>query len=281
MNTVSPEIYGSDYYLQRCGGVEFFHLYKADILKPMMQVAVNCAALKPGMSILDFGCGRGELVAHLTKKGFDATGIDYSKDAIDIAQTYFPEAKFICGDLLECRFPAGSFDRIFFLSTIEHLYDDQISKILEELSRLLKPNGRVIITTCTNSLYFKTWTYGFRRLIVRCLNKFGMKIAMPSPPRSGEDVAMHINEQNFFSLKRLFSRRVWNVCVEPRANPKLCLREIYGEKLPLNFPMRSASAFKQALYKVLMAIPIMRQTLSRSNVVVLTLQNSDRNPGNS
>jgi len=269
MKTVSPDVYTADYFLQRCGGVEFFDRYKADILKPMMQLAVKRAELEPGMKILDVGCGRGELVAHLSGRGFEVTGLDYSKDAIAVARGCFPKAQFICGDLFKCEFKEHSFDRIFFLGIIEHLYDEEIAKFFQEFRKLLKPGGLVIVTTCTNSLYFKSWTYKIRLIIARVLNSFGVKVKSPIPPRSDEDLVTHINEQNYFSLPKHFPGEFWTAHIEPRLNPKLCLAELYGKDLPPDFPLRSASSFKKGFFKILMAIPLLKLVFTRANIVLL------------
>ena len=269
LKTVSAEIYSPDYFLQRCGGVEFFDRYKEDVLKPMMRLAARRADLKPGMKILDVGCGRGELTAHLAKRGFDVIGVDYAKDAIDVAQRFFPNCSFICGDLFQLGLKSHSFDRIFFLGTIEHMYDEEIAKIFGEFSRLLAPGGRVMVTTCTNSLYHKTCTYRIRRVAVRVLNILGIKLKAPSAPRSGEDLEMHINEQNFFSLRKHFSKDFWRISVEPRLNPKLCVTELYGESLPPDFPLRTASGFKRWVYRFLVRIPYLNLVITRANLVIV------------
>ncbi len=270
--SVSSDVYSADYYLQRCGGVEFFHLYKDEILKPAIQLAVKRAELEVGMKILDVGCGRGELVAHLSKRGFDAMGVDYSADAIRLANEYFPGARFLCGDLRELNFDDASFDRIFFLGVIEHLTDEQIAQALNEFRRLLKPGGMVIMTTCTNSLYYKTWTYDLRRGFVKFAERIGIRLKPPSPPRTEEDVAMHVNEKNVFSLKRHFTEDAWFVNVEPRLNSKLCYDEIYGDVSRANFPLKRASVARQFLYKAMMIVPLLGLLITRFNMVILRLR---------
>lgn len=53
MKSVPPEIHSAEYFLRRCGGTEFFDCYKADILKPIMQIAIGRADFEPGMKVLD------------------------------------------------------------------------------------------------------------------------------------------------------------------------------------------------------------------------------------
>jgi SAM-dependent methyltransferase len=264
MDDPVSKTYTEDYFLERCGGVEFFKKFGADVLKPMMQIAVNKAALKPGMKILDVGCGRGELTAHLQARGHDIVGIDGSSDAIKVAKTNFPNASFIAGDLFAVKFPAASFDRVFFLGIIEHLTDAEITGFLAEFERILKPGGRVIITTCTNSLYNKKLTYRLRGALATLFH-----LKAPTPPRSDEDELMHINEQNYYSLPK-HARGRWAIEVQPRFNPKLEVDDIYGKNAPTGLPIRRASAAKTFFFRVVAGIPFLKILFSRANVMVLT-----------
>jgi SAM-dependent methyltransferase len=54
-------------------------------------------------SILDFGCGKGDLYSYLSSKGFriDYTGVDINPDLIRLAKKKFPETKFYTLDIDE------------------------------------------------------------------------------------------------------------------------------------------------------------------------------------
>ena len=49
--------------------------------------------------ILEIGCGSGNLAKFFLEKGYDYTGLDISKEMIEIAQEMVPEGKFIGGDM--------------------------------------------------------------------------------------------------------------------------------------------------------------------------------------
>ena len=53
---------------------------------PKFIYAINISGLTDGDSVLDIGCGRGDLMIALAHKGANVTGIDYSKDALEIAK---------------------------------------------------------------------------------------------------------------------------------------------------------------------------------------------------
>jgi cyclopropane fatty-acyl-phospholipid synthase-like methyltransferase len=44
------------------------------------------AEVKPGMQVLDVGCGRGEILRHVTKLGAHAFGVDYAEVAVKLSR---------------------------------------------------------------------------------------------------------------------------------------------------------------------------------------------------
>lgn len=79
-------------------------------------------------SVLEIGCGSGELSPYLK----NYTGIEISKNS----------CKSIIGDAHELPFKSDSFDLILLLDLLEHT-DDKL--VMEEVYRIIKPNGHVII----------------------------------------------------------------------------------------------------------------------------------------
>ena len=103
-----------------------------------------------GKRILDFGCGRGDLLAHLFARGIAARGLELSKDSADETRGRFagqPLFRGVATDAAELE--DSSFDVVFLVEVIEHLLDDQIAPILGEVQRLLAPGGRLVVT-CPN-----------------------------------------------------------------------------------------------------------------------------------
>lgn len=263
-SSVDPSIYGSDYFLERCGGVEFFQAYGFKVLKPSMQFALRRADLKPGDRVLDIGCGRGELVAHLHDQGFDATGIDYSEAAVACARKLYPKGDYRLVRSDEVPFPPASFDKIFMLGTIEHLYEPEIAKTLAQIKRLLKPGGACVITTCTNALYYKTRSYRLRAALAALL-----RLPPPSPSHSDEDRAMHVNEKHYFTLSRSLAAAGLPFEVVACPNPKLDSIALYGKDLPPGFPLKPKPAWLQSFYRVFVFRFPLSLALARSYAAVL------------
>ncbi len=96
------------------------------------------------------GCGSGVAASLLAQtNGTQILGIDVSEDAINYARSQFqsPNLKFEVGLVDELDFEDASIDKIALLEVIEHIYPEQALKALGEYFRLLKPGGRLVVTT--------------------------------------------------------------------------------------------------------------------------------------
>jgi SAM-dependent methyltransferase len=108
--------------------------------------------LSPGKTLLDIACGAGGPALRIAAiTGCSVVGIDIHADAIAAAQALTIErglngrAEFQAGDVTGALpFPDSSFDAITCIDAINHLPDRP--RILAELSRLLKPKGRLLFT---------------------------------------------------------------------------------------------------------------------------------------
>ncbi len=104
--------------------------------------------------ILEVGCGLGYLTYSLNKEGFDVKGLDISQEAIDQAILNYGN-NYICADLSEYALNHEyKYDIIILTEVIEHL--NKIDEFMIYLKRLLKPNGKIILTTPNKSFYPKT-----------------------------------------------------------------------------------------------------------------------------
>jgi len=97
-----------------------------------------------GDYILDFGCGYGKLAAKIPEINY--IGVDIDEEVIESAREInadFKKARFYNVGRSEWR--SHKFDTIILAAVIEHL--DNPSQILIDFKKLLKSNGRIIITT--------------------------------------------------------------------------------------------------------------------------------------
>jgi len=87
--------------------------------------------------ILDMGCGEGVFIEELVSRGFkNVEGIDLNYSSKLVKR----------GDILNTSFPENQFDIILFLDVIEHLSFIDQERALAEIRRILKDDGKLIIS---------------------------------------------------------------------------------------------------------------------------------------
>jgi len=103
--------------------------------------------LKPynGQLILDAGCGDGRFCYELKKENVRVVGVDLSKRAIDFAKAFNPDVEFFVQDMGHLHLPY-KFDYVVLKETLEHFVPEKIPTILQNLSSVLKKEGKLIIT---------------------------------------------------------------------------------------------------------------------------------------
>jgi ubiquinone/menaquinone biosynthesis C-methylase UbiE len=97
---------------------------------------------------LDFGCGPGTLI-HLLPPGISAVGVDIAASQLSYANQNYagPGKEFIKIDSPHLPFADQTFDSISCVEVVEHLELRLTREILAEFIRVLKPEGKLIVTT--------------------------------------------------------------------------------------------------------------------------------------
>jgi 2-polyprenyl-3-methyl-5-hydroxy-6-metoxy-1,4-benzoquinol methylase len=97
---------------------------------------------------LDFGCGPGTLI-HLLPARISAVGVDIAASQVSYAEQNYagPEKQFIQIESSELPFADATFDSITCIEVVEHLELKLTREILKEFSRVLRPGGKLILTT--------------------------------------------------------------------------------------------------------------------------------------
>lgn len=111
-------------------------------------------SLCEGKRILDAACGEGYGSYFLKKWGAkEVFGLDVDADTVKKAEHLFgsPEVKYQCHTVEELPFPDYYFDMVVSFETIEHL--DHPEKFLQEIQRVLKPGGMIVLS-CPNDPYY-------------------------------------------------------------------------------------------------------------------------------
>ena len=109
---------------------------------------VESGEVKPCKTI-DFGCGAGNYAIYLAGKGFDTTGVDFSPTAIKMAnknaQKKGVSCHFLVADVLgDLNEVTETFYFAYDWEMLHHLFPDKRGKYIENVYRILRPNGKYL-----------------------------------------------------------------------------------------------------------------------------------------
>ena len=104
---------------------------------------------KAGEKILDIGCGSGVFASRMAELGAQVTAIDSNRKVVDYGSEHFAREglEFRLGHLDELNLADASYDAAACLEVVEHVFADQVERLLADLRRILRPGGRLLMTT--------------------------------------------------------------------------------------------------------------------------------------
>jgi SAM-dependent methyltransferase len=132
-----------------------------------------------GLRVLDVGCGPGHSTAEIARRGAAVVGTDLAPPMVALAAKVFPKIDFQVADVEELPFPDASFDAACGNFVI--LLISRPERAAAELARVLKPGGRVALST---------WDVDARNRVLGMLGEAleASKIATPSLPGAPEQL---------------------------------------------------------------------------------------------
>ncbi|MDH4742816.1 cyclopropane-fatty-acyl-phospholipid synthase family protein [Sphingomonas sp. CBMAI 2297] len=108
-------------------------------------------ALKPGMKVLDIGCGWGGMALYIHQKtGAEVLGVTLSEEQLKVARQRALDAgvadkvKF---ELIDYRHVTGQFDRIVSVGMFEHVGTPHYRTFFRKVRELLTPEGVMLLHT--------------------------------------------------------------------------------------------------------------------------------------
>jgi len=142
---------------------------------PELRRAIGSLDLRPGMRILDAGCGTGEALSWLQDEvnpGGSVVGLDLSAAHVAAASSRVaPGVEVLQADLLDAPLPAASFDLVWCVNTLHHLHNPVLG--LQRLKRLLRPRGRIALgqSSILPDMYF-AWDSRLERLTNEAVRQY-------------------------------------------------------------------------------------------------------------
>jgi cyclopropane-fatty-acyl-phospholipid synthase len=120
-----------------------------DAQRTKLDLVAGKLELKPGMRLLDVGCGWGSFAIHAARNyGVKVIGVTLSPSQAELAREKVTEAGL--ADEVEIRvadyrqLPTSSFDAIASIGMSEHVGDSQIDLYAQSLFTLLRPGGLLL-----------------------------------------------------------------------------------------------------------------------------------------
>jgi SAM-dependent methyltransferase len=101
--------------------------------------------LKPGMAVLELGCGTGSFTRELARSGADVVAIDVSPELLEMARANCcaPNVQYQIQNAYALSYSEGVFDSVVGSSVLHHL---EFEKALRDVYRVLKPGGTIYFT---------------------------------------------------------------------------------------------------------------------------------------
>lgn len=216
---VDPAVYDEPYYRTGCAGAETWERSQGTQVDGLYPGSLARAGLRAGETVVDVGTGRGELlVAALDAGAARAVGVEYSPDAVALAQRTLAahgageRAEVLLADARALPLPDGTADLVTMLDVVEHLTADELGAALAEALRVLRPGGRILAHTLPSRTLYAV-TYRLQRSLTPRRRR-----TWPREPRNELELRMHVGEQTVRSLSGALRRAGFaDVRVQPGA----------------------------------------------------------------
>ncbi|MGE3724342.1 MAG: class I SAM-dependent methyltransferase [Candidatus Sericytochromatia bacterium] len=112
-----------------------------------------------GKKVLDIGCGNGYVLSKYAQEGANVTGIDITETAIDLCKKRFDfmnlNGVFQVENAESLPFEDNTFDCVCSMGVLHHTPNP--TKAIEEIYRILKPNGRLIVMFYHKNSFYYRW----------------------------------------------------------------------------------------------------------------------------
>jgi ubiquinone/menaquinone biosynthesis C-methylase UbiE len=121
------------------------------------QLALEGLTLHPESKILDLCCGSGQATAYLVQSSAHVTGLDASPLSLNRARKNVPQAFYIEAFAENIPLGEGEFDLVHTSAALHEMDPEQLREILQEVYRVLKPEGTFAIADFhapTNPLFW-------------------------------------------------------------------------------------------------------------------------------
>ena len=130
----------------------FYDYFAGVFEKKYRNMALERLDVKRGETVLEIGFGTGHCLKQMVESVGEegrVYGIDISSGMLEVSKRRLKEAglldrvKLYCQDALKMPYEDNKFDAVFMSFSLELFDTPEISKVLDKIERVLKPNGRL------------------------------------------------------------------------------------------------------------------------------------------
>jgi SAM-dependent methyltransferase len=118
---------------------------------PVRNAITLAAGIRPGMRVLDVGCGSGEYLAMLASAGAAVAGIDPAPGMIELARARVSGADIRVGAVESLPWPDASFDAVTAVNCLQ--FADDPDAALAEMTRVTVPGGCVVVANWADAAH--------------------------------------------------------------------------------------------------------------------------------
>jgi len=114
-------------------------------------VYMNLGPFMPEDVVLDAGPGKTALQFLISKRVKEVHGLDLDKKSVEWVDDVCREKHYdnvfpMYADILKAPYPDNHFDKIVCISVLEHIKRDKVKYAMDELVRMVKPSGKIVVT---------------------------------------------------------------------------------------------------------------------------------------
>ena len=120
----------------------------------LLQLPLDCLILDAfverialGESVLDLGCGPGQVGQYLAERGLPVVGMDLAQQMLLVARQRTSNGRLACGDMCAIPFRSNSFSGVVAFYSVHNLRRSSLGTALADIHRILKPSGAFVVAT--------------------------------------------------------------------------------------------------------------------------------------
>jgi SAM-dependent methyltransferase len=200
------------------------HLASDNPLHQRLRKAYEVALPYVQGDVLELGCGEGRGVGMLLERAKTFTALDKINEVIETLNGKYPGHTFRQASFPPVDLPDASFDTIVSFQVIEHIKPDGL--FLREISRLLRPGGKALISTPNIRMTLSRNPWHIREYTAEELEQLCMPFFsdVQSLGIAGSEQVMAYHEKNRQSVQRIMR---WDVLDLQHRLPAWMLRWPY------------------------------------------------------